>query len=343
MLSKGAKADYYGTARRRFRLHVYRPRNRNVRYPSVQLCWVRLSLPKFVNGTNMKAIDRDTTAWALRKLERKLLRAGVKTDIMKAYLTRLDCFADVTTAEPVEHYLPLFGGLHLPRSGPVEYSRTGYLWTNGQYELGIYNKILEAQQRGEPVIEVPRGIIRFEYRLKTARRIRSELEIVTVRNLLDEYDRIEAHFRQVLRDTLFSHEVKGLKRYTGGQIESEMLAFKEMSRYGTADFVTACGYRYLEKRTTRAGLRKMLALDSARSVGDRRNSKAEDLLARLKLLRQARGTTKRLGDLQAELQSKLFGGPACAAPGEESQAEVHLEHARRSLAEVNPTHRTIDL
>lgn len=265
-------------------------------------------MPRFVTDSNLQAVGRAATTKALHKLERKLLRAGIKTDIMKSRVVRLDLFANVKTDEPFEHYLPLFRGLHVSRATRVEYQTTGFEWRNAEQEIAIYDKRAEMQHRRESVVDLPPNIIRFEHRLKKARKVLETLEIVTVRNLLDDYDRIRAYFKQTIRRNLFAHDVKGLNRSAGSQIESALLAFMEGdNRYWRSDFLAALGARDIIRRIGRSGLKKLLAKHVGASDAWRFDHKVSEWEATLRLLRPAKGSRKRLGDLQEELKRKLFG------------------------------------
>lgn len=280
-IAPGATAYYNRKGHRPFEVTVCHPLRRDLRRPSTDLCYVTLSVPKFVAGSNLSAVDRDTTAWAMRKLEKKLLRVGIKTDIMKAVVARLDCFANVATDERFHLYHPLFRGLRLPRAVLVTYP-TYYLWRNTQYEVGIYDKIAEATHRGERIVNSSRGLMRFEYRLLVARRVFSTLEITTVRSLLNEYDRVREHFKRELQKYIFPQEVKGLERAAGSQLDKVFRTFKEMPNFGRDKFVYACGCRYLENHIGQAGAKEMLTGGDGPDVRRKCSRKFDELLAKFK-------------------------------------------------------------
>jgi hypothetical protein len=303
----GKPVPYHAPGHRPFVVTFWRNRSHDSRRPSTLFYFVQLSVPKFAAGTNSWAVDKETTGWAVNRLEKKLLRAGIETDIMKAIVVRLDCFANVESDEPFDHYLPLFRGLDFPRTARTRHA-TSLLWHNSQYEIAIYDKRAEVQHRRESVADLPDNVIRFEYRLKTPRRVYASLKLNTVQNLLDNYDVIRDHFKQTLKDNLFPYAVEGLNLSTGSQIEAEMLAFKKSTQNWFNDYLYAKGARSVEKRMGRSGLKRLVE-QHLKGSAHRTEEKLRKLRMTLRLLRPAKGS-RRLGDLLDELKRKLFGEEA---------------------------------
>lgn len=201
---------------------------------------VSLSVPKFHHGDNVRPVDRADAVAVMHGLEAELAEAGLRTNINRAIVSRLDCAATVEASEPFVSYRPVFDLLEAQRSSKRDYGTT-YLWHNGQQEYCVYDKREELRRTGQPTIGLPDNLLRLEHRLLNASKVRASTGIVTVADLLKEYGGLRGHYRQALKAGLFRYPVAEVETMAASEVEAGLLMFKGGNRYWGREWLQAVG------------------------------------------------------------------------------------------------------
>ncbi len=276
------------------------------RGPSGCGCWVQLSVPRFYNGSNVKPVSQAEAGAVMQQLERELSDAGVRTDISRAVVTRLDCFRDIATAEPFSSYHPLFDLLEAKRAHKHDFGTT-YYWQNSQQAFCVYDKRHQLSVSGAAVQELPANLVRFEHRILTGRKVRAVLNVRTVGELLKSYGELPGHYRQALRDNLFRQDVEAVRAEAASELEAGLLAFKTTERrYWLEHFLTAVGVQGIVESIGLEGFKAMLSRHLDRGNVWRIMHKLERLRFKHETAKRLSGSARTLADLYQELKHKAL-------------------------------------
>jgi len=268
-------------------------------------CYVQLSVPKFHSGSNVKPVNRAEAGAAMQQLEQELADAGVKINISRAIVTRLDCLRDLVTCEPYSSYQPLFDLLSARRMQERNYGTT-YYWQNSQQTFCVYDKRQELMLSGTNCGDLPANLLRIEHRLETGRRVKAVLGLCTVSELLKSYGDLPGHYRQALRENIFRQDIETVKAKAASQLEAVLETFKATERrYWLEHFLIAVSIQGVAASIGLEGFKAMLSRHLDRGNVWRIMRKLERLRFKAETARR-QSSGKPLADLYRELRSKAL-------------------------------------
>lgn len=241
--------------------------------------YVKLSVPKFHqnNGLNFEVVSDADTLEVLRKLEGSLDDLGIRTDIFKSRVNRVDTFSNILTDNEFEDYAGVLGCLRARRMKKLNYGAGTFLWHNTQSELTCYDKEKEMffkikhdklPMRLRELI--PAKCVRFEHRIKKGRKLESSCDFRNTEEFKrDGLRRVKENYMTQFSD-VFKVDSKDL---ITGWLKHEMRKDMEMFRdhHGRNWFSKFLKYRGL------AMLVQMASIESLRScllevTGDRKKA-----------------------------------------------------------------------
>lgn len=193
------KSAFYNDPKKNFNVDIFYKDNRSI-------LMVQLSLPKFDQPLNVTPLSLDQTVNVFKQLQERLFAIGIQTKIWSSKVALLELFKNVALNYPFTEYLELFRYMDMNRMREWEYPTT-YYWMNKSHGIKIYDKVKEMQDKNKLTSHLPASVVRVEWTLKKNANIASKLNIVTLKNLLDNWDLVNDKFHQLL-ETLFSHEEK---------------------------------------------------------------------------------------------------------------------------------------
>jgi len=147
---------------------------------------------------------------------------GIETDILKASISRIDCFRNIETDRSFIDYVPVFRHAHAKRQQLREYGTT-FLWYNRQWQACVYDKWRQETDAGR---DMPAGIkgnlIRIEIRDLNGKKVRSSLPVGKAVDLLDRdrYNRVKLAYARRVTSVLFRQPPENLNDITTADIES---------------------------------------------------------------------------------------------------------------------------
>lgn len=131
------------------------------------------SLPALLNGDDLARTNLNYLGDIFKKLEIHLqMESGIRFDINRCYLTRIDINKDIQLDYDFSSYRPVFSLMKLPRRRERMYRDTWYCGGK-EVELKLYDKRKEKASR-EDVSNMP-ATARLELSVNRKRRIESEL------------------------------------------------------------------------------------------------------------------------------------------------------------------------
>jgi hypothetical protein len=159
-----------------------------------------------------------------------------------------------------------------------------------------------------PVVGLPANSIRFEHRMKQAQKVRDTLSFSNVRELFEDYSRIDAVYRETMKTLLFKYSVPEVEVMFSSELKTRLRFYQE--HYGA---------RWFQKFLMEFGLQSLLqkmsmetVIDAVDEVGENKMKKSRikrDLQqmrfasATLSLVPSSRRTN---GELYDELEAKLL-------------------------------------
>jgi hypothetical protein len=197
---------------------------------------------------------------------------------------------------------------------------TTFLYANGLQETCIYDKLEEMSRKAKKSRQTfnagayPANTIRFENRLLKPKKIRDVLGFETARDLVGGgHEVITSTFRGTMRKQFFSRSVGDIAAASARQLESEMLRFKlSYGRNWQQHYLQAEGLRSLTEIHGLEVVKRAVAnvtgtdTEADRKRLQRLSKQLEDARFDLEMLREARPSRRKLGDLYCELESKLM-------------------------------------
>lgn len=205
---------------------------------------VQMSVPKVHNGNNYYSVGKDGTTAVLKKVEKELKEVGIKTNIHKSKISRLDTFKNIVTEESFQDYFEVFNSLNIPRKQKVDYGTT-FLFNNKQEEFCIYDKILEMKSKGLNYSVYPENTMRFENRLLKPRKIRDTLNLSLLEELINNYDSVKEHFKNTFEKNLFKFDSSELKIITVNQMSLELEYFYDSYKQAISQYLKFKGFEYI--------------------------------------------------------------------------------------------------
>jgi len=193
--------------------------------------YVRFSLPK-VQGqglNNFYPVSPERMPTIMKMVQNELDSVGLVCDLKDAKMTRLDMFANLSTASTFNDFETVLVGMTAARKKRLPFRGEGYLWRNKNEQFCIYDKRVEMQQTKTIIpTEVPKNSIRIERRLMRSRKIRSELETDLAAYLYDpEFTKkAQQNYKKAINETLFDKQIKNMPFAPSSKLVESLNLFK---------------------------------------------------------------------------------------------------------------------
>jgi len=201
--------------------------------------FLHFSIPKIYNkGNNFYSVGREGSKIVIDKVEEELKEIGIKTNINKAKITRIDNFKNVVMEEKFHSYKTIFELLNMSR-GKEKFTRqfgTTFLKGNATQQICIYDKIVEidiknihCSKSGQPMINkksLPDNVARFEHRIFKNKNIKQKLEIELVEDYYKKYDNIKDYYQKIMKNNLFKLDIEEIEILYSSKIMNEMNYFE---------------------------------------------------------------------------------------------------------------------
>ncbi len=197
---------------------------------SQALCIVRFSVPKMATGSNYYPATPAATQTVLSDAGKYLQGIGIKTNIERATLARVDAAQTYTMREPFDGYAPVLRHLRGKRSSSREYEGM-FLWGNKSWEICSYDKREEMRRLKESVAGLPANSLRMEVRGLTGKKVEAMFGLRTVAQLRDGLDVVSESYRAQLEAQLFRHELPEASSSSRADLVAQMMACKETDRF----------------------------------------------------------------------------------------------------------------
>jgi hypothetical protein len=268
-------------------------------------CYVQFSVPKIANATNYFPADEESASRAVDQLEKDLRLVGVKANIQKAELSRLDACRTVETLEPFQTYSSVLSALQGQRMHKRDYGTT-FLWHNTQQEVAVYDKIAEMTHRKHSVAGLPKNSVRFEHRLLKARKVQNALGMKTVSDLLSDFGHVEKCYVAAMQKQLFKLPVADVQALSSRGLAEQFEVFKELHPQSwLAAWLKAQGVAsVLDDKT--ALLDAVAAVAGNKMTVSRLKRQLLKVEADAMTLRAAAPSRRSAGELYRELEEKVL-------------------------------------
>lgn len=239
--------------------------------PERTITRIEFSVPKFfaIDGKNRNAVVsvqefRD----GLAGVEKGLGAIGFRCNLASAWLSRVDLFRDIWLDRPYTDYLPLLDLIRIPGLTKRVYRETSFYWNNSQEEFHVYWKSKQLGDEEDPKVRDSRlrlfgSVLRFEYRLQRADKVRGVLGVTTLSELVKRWSELPAFFNQAcLRAFLSTTPQRSTRETDLDDFETELRACqktnrfwirKSLARIGLRSLVTAVGSDFVEDVILRVG------------------------------------------------------------------------------------------
>ena len=186
--------------------------------------YTQLSVPKYARGSNYRLSDVKETKEVMQDLEKSLSSEGIKLNIYEAIPGRLDACKNINLEHLTGNYfsfIPSLGGSRMNQRSNYNdgIKRTGFQWSNTRQEIICYDKRTEIKARKESLQGIPKNVLRFEHRLRNGRKIKDALGFHTVKDLLNDFGRIEENYNKVLSESIFKYEADDKRLFSSRTIQ----------------------------------------------------------------------------------------------------------------------------
>jgi hypothetical protein len=280
--------------------------------PEAVRCTVQFSVPKIIGSSNYAPATEEITRAALKQLESDLRRSGVRTNLSRAELSRLDACRTIETAESYETYQPVLSALRGQRMHKRDYGTT-FLWHNTQQEVAVYDKIAEMKHRKHSVESLPKNSVRFEWRALKSKKVQTALGMKTVEDLLSDFGHVEKTYGVAMQKQLFRYEVSEFEALSVTAVAEQMQRMKDCGvRYWAEDCINALAYAQLLPHK-KALLAAVELVATNRMQVSRVRRKLERIEANAMALEVVSPAGRSLRELYDELEQKVLS-PDCT-PG----------------------------
>lgn len=200
------------------------------------LAIVQFSVPKVATGSNYYPCDHKGTEAALDAVGKYLADVGIKTNLERATVGRLDAARTETMREPFAGYAPVLGRLQGKRTQRRDYGST-YLWGNTRWEACAYDKLEEMRHLKLSTAGLPANSLRMELRALKAAKVREMFGFKSVAELREGLDHVREVYRSQMEAQLFRHELPEDSMLSRSDLVQQLEAAREMSpRWFTAWF-----------------------------------------------------------------------------------------------------------
>lgn len=194
------------------------------------VCLVSFSVPKVAHGGNYYPTDHKGTVAALQAVQKHLDDVGIKCNVQRAAIGRLDAAQTMTMREPFAGYAPVLSRLKGKRVQQVQLGTT-FRWGNTRWETCAYDKLEELRHLKQSVAGLPPNSLRMELRALKAAKVREMFGFSTVAELLDGLDHVRAVYRGQMESQLFRHELPEDSVLSRADLVEQLKAAQDGSRF----------------------------------------------------------------------------------------------------------------
>lgn len=195
-----------------------------ITFKTAPLSIIQTSVPKLLFSSNVEEIktQKELKEAVFGVLNEKLKEAGFITDLTRARLKRVDIVKNCLTEYPFHFYTNILRALKMRGNNKRGYEYpTSFLKGNSNLELCLYDKVEEQRQKNIIKEEyLGKNILRAELRLLKHRKVRKSLNIITLEELLENYEGLGKYYKGFLEKSLFHiKEVQALENNTIKELE----------------------------------------------------------------------------------------------------------------------------
>jgi hypothetical protein len=194
------------------------------------LCILQFSVPKVATGGNYYPTDYRGTQAALEAVQKHLDDVGIRANLKRATVGRLDAAKTVAAREPFAGYAPVLSRLQGKRTERRDYGNM-FLFGNTRWEAAFYDKCEEMRRAKVPVAGLPVNSVRAELRALKASKVRELFGIERAGELVDSLDHIRAVYRSHMEEQLFKHELPDDPALSRSDLVEQLTVCKERSRF----------------------------------------------------------------------------------------------------------------
>ena len=270
---------------------------------------VHLSIPKYATGgrDNVHLVWADVARDVFANLQKEIRAVGIKTDLSKAQLSRVDVTRNVQASEPFTAYRPVLQLVEGQRLKDRREYMDGYLWGNAKQQVCAYDKGAQVTaMRGDA--SGLRNVLRFEYRMRDAEKCRSVFGFGQLGELLQEYDSIGAAYRQKMREHVFRFTPDGIEQLSSKSAGEEIDSFMQYGgRNWKQRLISAYGVREMVKMMEVDTFTKLMQEKTgSRFEAYRFGVKLRQAKVDARLLQHDMASKKTYRTLYAELRTKVL-------------------------------------
>jgi hypothetical protein len=271
---------------------------------SQALCVVQFSVPKVAGGGNYHPADANATQEALNTVGKYLSDVGIKTNLERATVGRLDAAKTEAMREPFAGYVPVLSRLQGKRAMRRDYGST-MLWGNTRWEICGYDKREEMRRAKLRVDGLPPNPLRMELRAMKAAKVREMFGLKTVAELRDALDHVRQVYRSELEAQLFKHELPEETLLSRAELVEQLTAARDGSHRWFTAWLQAWAMEQLAPEA--AALKDAVRLVAPdRQTANRICRQIEQGEREGMALRQVGPSRRTWGDLYNELRDKVL-------------------------------------
>lgn len=207
---------------------------------------ISYSPAKVHNGSNYYSVGKGGVLAVGKWIEKDMRENGIYFSLDNSELSRLDLCRNVATDYRFTDYSKVLSLLDGRRKKQRCYGTT-FLWLSGVEQICVYDKLEEMRNKGEVIPSgLPSNVIRFETRLMKKRKIRGSLGSSNYLELVNQYDALKDHYREMMSTNLFRYNMDEVKVVCADRIEDEMRWYKDMYQgHWYSRYVKRKGFDYV--------------------------------------------------------------------------------------------------
>lgn len=211
--------------------------------------FVSFSVPKTYYNDNFLSVGLGGMQGVVNEIENSLLKHGVKTDLSKGKIARIDNFNNILMEHKTIEYFPVLKVLDGKRIHSRDFGST-ITWGNSQCEFCIYDKIQEMVSKGKKIEKRLEGknVLRMESRLFKNRNIERKYHIITMKDLYEKYYDVKIENLKMWKDRIFNVNVDAFSEKVMKNYGDKIRYYSEKYRYWIDKFIYGVGVIELQKQ-----------------------------------------------------------------------------------------------
>jgi hypothetical protein len=210
------------------------------------LCILQFSVPKVATGGNYYPCDFRGTQAALEAVQKHLDDVGIRANLKRATVGRLDAAKTVEAREPFAGYAPVLSRLQGKRTERRDYGNM-FLWGNTRWEAAFYDKLEEMRRLKLRVDGLPPNSVRAELRALKAAKVREMFQIERAGELVANLDHIRNTYRVQMEAQLFRHELPEDPLLSRADLVEQLTEARERSHHWFRAWFRAWGMQQLAR------------------------------------------------------------------------------------------------